>query len=162
MFTHEHSDHFDDELLKTLLAAHRVPVYAGQSVASLTDAAVNVVTDSQEWEVAGFKIKAFGIKHFDFGRPGMVVPNLGYLIDGHLLHPGDSWEWPKVTSPQGALPLYPGFELAVLENAIKPVGASQILLIHYTPEGFPDPDVVKRQLRGVTVVVLADGATTVL
>jgi L-ascorbate metabolism protein UlaG (beta-lactamase superfamily) len=85
LITHEHSDHVDENKL----AAHpALPVYAPAALAEDTRA-IPVSVD-ETFTAAGFTIRAVGGLHAETidGLPG--CPNLGYIIEGTIYHPGDS------------------------------------------------------------------------
>lgn len=90
LVTHEHSDHVD----RFRLAGLGVPVYApaGAAIAQLD---VVAVRPGGEFSTAGFTVRATGGRHaYSYGRqPG--CPNLGYVVDGQLYHPGDSLHVPQ-------------------------------------------------------------------
>lgn len=88
LITHEHADHIDVDRL----AALDVPVYAPASVAALLP--VQEVRPGQELEVCGLSVRVVGGEHAEVygGQPG--CPNVGYLVDDALYHPGDSFHLP--------------------------------------------------------------------
>jgi len=85
LVTHEHADHID----VARLAAARLPVFApdGADIAGLD---VTWVSPDQQFEAAGFRVEAVGGRHaFIYGgKPD--CPNLGYVIDDRIYHPGDA------------------------------------------------------------------------
>jgi L-ascorbate metabolism protein UlaG (beta-lactamase superfamily) len=89
LVTHEHTDHVD--ILR--LAGLGVPVYApaGADIARLD---VIPVSPGDTFTAAGFPVTAVGGRHAPIygGKPG--CPNLGYIIDGAVYHPGDSLHVP--------------------------------------------------------------------
>lgn len=90
LVTHEHSDHIDFLRLTGL----GVPVYAPAG-ADLPGFSFTPVELGQEFSAAGFGVKAVGGRHafiYD-GQPD--CPNLGYLVEGALYHPGDSVHVPE-------------------------------------------------------------------
>lgn len=85
LVTHEHSDHIET----TRLAEAGIPVFAPAG-ADISGLDVTWVTSDQEFEAAGFRIRAVGARHafiYD-GLPD--CPNLGYVVDDRLYHPGDA------------------------------------------------------------------------
>jgi L-ascorbate metabolism protein UlaG (beta-lactamase superfamily) len=85
LVTHEHADHIDVDRL----AAARLPVFAptGADIAGLD---VTWVSADQQFDAAGFRVEAVGGRHaFIYGgKPD--CPNLGYVIDDRIYHPGDA------------------------------------------------------------------------
>lgn len=85
LVTHEHSDHVD--VLRLLGAG--LPVFAPAG-AGLDGLPYTPVSAGEEFSAAGFRVRAHGGRHALIygGQPD--CPNLGYLVDGALYHPGDS------------------------------------------------------------------------
>jgi L-ascorbate metabolism protein UlaG (beta-lactamase superfamily) len=85
LVTHEHRDHVDEN---RLAANPGLPVYTHPALAETINATpVNV---NETFTAAGFTVRAVGGLHAETidGLPG--CPNLGYIIDGTVYHPGDS------------------------------------------------------------------------
>ena len=104
LITHEHVDHLDgDKLVEALGRRPDVRVYAHPDVlpklAALGDA-VTTVEPGQEFQAAGFPVRAYGGRHAIIYPELPGVANLGYLIrdgDMSVYTPGDSF-----TVPDGA------------------------------------------------------------
>jgi len=101
LVTHEHYDHVDIGWLTRVAAGNpRFRVYAPASVtdklAELGGAAVTV-SAGDTFTAGGFPVRAVGGAHAEIyeGLPG--CPNLGYLVDDAVYHPGDSLFVPDVT-----------------------------------------------------------------
>src|SRR4051794_11511318 len=62
LFTHEHADHFDAGVAQQL-AANGAKIYANQATASHMKNPPTIVSDGQEFEVAGIKVKALELPH---------------------------------------------------------------------------------------------------
>jgi L-ascorbate metabolism protein UlaG (beta-lactamase superfamily) len=90
LITHEHRDHVDEDKL----AAHpEVPVYTHPALAALGQSlglAATAVSVNDTFTAAGFTVRAVGGLHAETidGLPG--CPNLGFIIDDAIYHPGDS------------------------------------------------------------------------
>ncbi|MEN3615476.1 MBL fold metallo-hydrolase [Plantactinospora sp. ZYX-F-223] len=91
LVTHEHTDHVD--VLR--LAGLGVPVYAPAG-ADIRDLDLHPVAPGEEFTAAGLRVRAFGGRHATIygGQPD--CPNLGYLVEGQVYHPGDSVHQPDV------------------------------------------------------------------
>ncbi|HET8583742.1 MAG TPA: MBL fold metallo-hydrolase [Jatrophihabitans sp.] len=99
MITHEHADHLDvDGVGAAVRADSRLRVYAPSSVAGLLDVGDQVVAvgAGESFEAAGFAVRTFGGQHALIHPLIPVVPNMGYLIDDSVYHPGDSLVVPPV------------------------------------------------------------------
>ena len=101
LVTHEHVDHVDvDRLAAALGARDGLAAWAPADVAAqLTEAGapadrVHAVAGGDTFDAAGFAVRAVGewhaVIHPDVPRPH----NVAYLVDGALLHPGDSFTTP--------------------------------------------------------------------
>ncbi|MCC9196059.1 MBL fold metallo-hydrolase [Arthrobacter sp. zg-Y820] len=114
LITHEHADHLDrDRVLAQLRANTSLVLYApaalaaglraaaaGDSSGSGSDAEgpagrILDVEPNSTFSVAGFEVQSFGGQHALIHSLVPVVANVGYLIDGTLYHPGDSFVVPN-------------------------------------------------------------------
>jgi L-ascorbate metabolism protein UlaG (beta-lactamase superfamily) len=103
LITHEHFDHVD--VAAVTAAVGRRPelrIFAHEAVLPLLSdvaAATTAVTAGQEFEAAGYRVRAFGGKHAIIHPYVPVFANLGFLVDdgtGNLYHPGDSFVTPDI------------------------------------------------------------------
>jgi L-ascorbate metabolism protein UlaG (beta-lactamase superfamily) len=101
LVTHEHADHCDKPRISTAVRADpALEVYAPEGVAAQLreglgddDGAgrVHAMEPEQTYSIAGFEVLTFGGQHALIHPHIPVVKNIGYLIDGALYHPGDSF-----------------------------------------------------------------------
>ncbi|GAA2175266.1 MBL fold metallo-hydrolase [Arthrobacter parietis] len=113
LITHEHADHFDRERISAAIRADSLlEVYAPQGVAAqlreaLDDdgaaARVHSVEPERSYTIAGFTVQTFGGQHALIHPHIPVVRNIGYLINGALYHPGDSFIVPHGVQVQTLL-----------------------------------------------------------
>ncbi|MBB4737463.1 L-ascorbate metabolism protein UlaG (beta-lactamase superfamily) [Actinoplanes octamycinicus] len=113
VITHEHSDHVDVAALTA--AVHRRPelrVFAHQDVLKLLgeiSGATTAVTAGEEFEAAGFRLRAYGGQHAIIHPYVPRFANLGFLISDettNMYHPGDSFVVPEdVTVDTLGIPL---------------------------------------------------------
>ena len=101
LVTHEHVDHVvPDTLTAALAAAPELQVWAPGAVVDLLLAAgasadrLHAVTEGDAFTAAGFTVQAVGQRHAVIHPSIPVVANVAYLVDGALLHPGDSFTRP--------------------------------------------------------------------
>ncbi len=94
LLTHQHFDHVDADKLMTLLAANPgAAVHAdAQPAAILGEKGIEVTTvqAADEFDV-GVPVSVYGARHAVIHKDIPVISNVAYLIDGRLLHPGDSF-----------------------------------------------------------------------
>jgi L-ascorbate metabolism protein UlaG (beta-lactamase superfamily) len=98
LITHEHFDHLDVPRLADALARRpAVTVHGHQSViAKLAElrGVTETVAPGDSFSAAGFAVRAFGGLHA-LVHPDMTpVPNLGFLVEESVYHPGDSFDVP--------------------------------------------------------------------
>jgi L-ascorbate metabolism protein UlaG (beta-lactamase superfamily) len=93
LLTHQHPDHLDRDRLSVVLAANPgASVYADEATAGqLAEAGVEAaaVHSGDQLDV-GTSVRVVGRDHAIIHVDVPVIPNVGYLIGGRLLHPGDS------------------------------------------------------------------------
>ncbi|MFI2709464.1 MBL fold metallo-hydrolase [Micromonospora sp. NPDC018662] len=93
LVTHEHPDHVDVAALTRALERRAVPVHGPASLAGvLGDAAeaLVVVAPGESFTAAGVPVRAYGGQHAVIHPDIPVIPNLGYLFDDTVYHPGDA------------------------------------------------------------------------
>lgn len=130
LLTHEHADHVDADRLADALAKrpqvsiHTHPDVVTKFAAQWGDAAVGV-RPGDVFTAAGLPVRAYGgwhaVIHPDIPR----VPNLGYLIDNSIYHPGDSFDVPEDALVQTlfvpiSAPWLKGSEAIDFVRAVKP------------------------------------------
>ena len=98
LITHEHFDHFDEEMLARALDERpELRVYGPASVVERWSARrgqATAVAAGDQFRVAGFDIAVFGDLHAAIHRDIPRVANVGYLVDERLYHPGDAYHVP--------------------------------------------------------------------
>ena len=102
LLTHEHVDHLDgDKLVEALGRRPEIRVYAHPDVrpmlTALGDAVISVEA-GQEFQAAGFPVRAYGGQHAIIYPELPRVANLGYLVsdgDRSVYTPGDSFTVPE-------------------------------------------------------------------
>jgi L-ascorbate metabolism protein UlaG (beta-lactamase superfamily) len=126
VLTHQHPDHMDADSLKTIVERNPSAVVLAntQIREQLGKAGIEVeVFESGAREVRGCRLEAIGAAHAEIlnaERP----QNVAYVVDGRLLHPGDSFDH-SLDGRKGiellALPLMAPWntELAVAEFALR-------------------------------------------
>ena len=132
LYTHEHPDHFDAEMAQTFVEQGIAPVYANASTANLINASKTVVTDGQEFNINGVKIKAIELPHclMTTGKPG--PQNTGYLLNNTFFHPGDGVELTGLKVDNLVLPIIgPDISLKDSFEFAKQLSAKNTIPVHY-------------------------------
>src|SRR5262245_9276878 len=99
LITHEHVDHLDAEALADELGkrpAVRIFTHAAvvDQLGPLAGAAT-AVASGEAFQAAGFAVRAYGGLHAEVHPEVPRVPNLGFLVEDSLYHPGDSFDVPE-------------------------------------------------------------------
>lgn len=135
LVTHEHYDHIDFGWLTRVAAADpefRVygPAPVTGQLASLGEAAVTV-SAGDTFTAGGFPVRAVGGDHAEIyeGLPG--CPNLGYVVDDAVYHPGDALFVPDVTVDTLLVPASaPWLKLAEALDFVRAVKPRRAFPIH--------------------------------
>jgi L-ascorbate metabolism protein UlaG (beta-lactamase superfamily) len=95
LITHEHFDHFDgDAIVAEMQRRPELQLYGPAAVTrTLTDVAdrAHAVSSGDTFTTAGFDVVAFVADHAVIHPEIPMVDNAGFLIDGHVFHPGDAY-----------------------------------------------------------------------
>jgi L-ascorbate metabolism protein UlaG (beta-lactamase superfamily) len=172
LITHGHPDHVVvDRLVQAMVERPALQVCAPHDVAAQLAAAgpgvaerVRAVADGDGFEAAGFTIEVLGelhaVVHPDLPR----LANVAYLVDGAVLHPGDSFTRPRPGQRVDVLLLpvaAPWLKLAESVEHARAVEARVVVPIHDATLNPAGTGLVDRVLTGLvpgTYTRLADGA----
>jgi L-ascorbate metabolism protein UlaG (beta-lactamase superfamily) len=131
LITHEHFDHLDtDRLAKRGDLRIHAPAPV---VEKLAEAGViaSTVTAGDEFDAAGFTVRAVGGLHAEIydGLPGCA--NIGYVIEGSLYHPGDSLFVPDAAVETLLVPISaPWLKLAEAIDFVRAISPARAFPIH--------------------------------
>jgi L-ascorbate metabolism protein UlaG (beta-lactamase superfamily) len=162
LYTHRHPDHFDPAWVGPLLD-RSVPVYANADTAGqVEDGAITVVAGGETFAAAEVPVRAFDLPHMPMvdGSPG--PPNLGFLVDGALFHPGDAKELDGIRAAALATPIAgPSLSPRDAYRMVEESGARIAIPVHYD-NFLADPELFAKQCPMAEVIVLEDGESTTL
>ncbi|MFY1689875.1 MBL fold metallo-hydrolase [Plantactinospora sp. WMMB782] len=136
LITHEHADHLDvDALADALDRRPSVTVHTHPEVASKLDAlggVVRTVESGDSFEAAGFAVRAYGGWHAEIHPEIPRVVNLGFLLNGSVYHPGDSFDVPEgVRVDTLFVPISgPWLKLADSVDFVRAVGPRRAYALH--------------------------------
>jgi L-ascorbate metabolism protein UlaG (beta-lactamase superfamily) len=135
LITHEHFDHFDEELLaKALDARPELRVYGPESVVGRWEGRrgqITAVAAGDRHTIGGFDIAVFGELHALIHRDMPRVTNVGYLVDERLYHPGDAYHVPEAPVETLLLPTSgPWTKLGEAVDYVREVAPKQAVQIH--------------------------------
>lgn len=110
LITHEHSDHFHIDSLKTVLKNNpNVKIYTNPDGVGVKlqkeEIIFNSVHDGMIFTEKEVKFEVFGSHHACLHSSIAVVPNNGYVIANKFFYPGDSFTNPKKEIELLALPV---------------------------------------------------------
>ena len=99
MVTHEHPDHLDADAIRAALSHDpELTLWANQSICAQFGEfgdRVHEVRHGDALDVAGFSVHVYGVDHALIHRDIPLVINTGFLVEGDLFHPGDSYTVPE-------------------------------------------------------------------
>ncbi|MEV8527425.1 MBL fold metallo-hydrolase [Streptomyces sp. NPDC052000] len=135
LITHEHFDHFDEDLIaRSLESRPELRVYGPASVVERWSARrgqVTAVAAGDNVAVAGFDVSVFGDLHASIHRDIPRVANVGYLVDGRLYHPGDAYHVPDAPVDTLLLPTSgPWTKLGDAADYVREVAPNNLIQIH--------------------------------
>jgi len=135
LVTHEHPDHLHaDELVAAARRDPGLQIYAPASVTSslaeLGDQ-VTAVTPDQVFDAAGFSVRAVGGQHALIHPSIPVIANVGYVVEGAVYHPGDSFTVPTTPVELLLAPIHaPWSKVAEVIDFVVSVRAPRTIGIH--------------------------------
>ena len=105
LVTHEHPDHFDADAIRAALQADPdLTLGANRSITAQFSEFGDRVFETRHGDalsVAGFSVHVYGVDHALIHQDIPLVVNNGFLIEGEMFHPGDSYTIPA--EPVGTL-----------------------------------------------------------
>jgi L-ascorbate metabolism protein UlaG (beta-lactamase superfamily) len=135
LITHEHADHFEPQRLRAAMDADpALEVWTNASVAAKLDGPrgrVHVVGNGDAVTVAGFDVHVHGELHAEIHPDLPRIPNIGFLVDGQVFHPGDALTVPDEPVTTLLLPVHaPWSRTAELIDYLRAVHADQAFGVH--------------------------------
>jgi hypothetical protein len=92
---------------------------------------VHVVGDGDSVEVAGFDVHVHGELHAVIHPDIPRIPNIGFLVDGQVFHPGDALTVPEEPVATLLLPVHaPWSKLSEVIDYVRAVNADQAYAVH--------------------------------
>jgi L-ascorbate metabolism protein UlaG (beta-lactamase superfamily) len=135
LVTHEHFDHFTEERLRAAVAIDpALQVWTNHAVGDLLDglgSALHVVGEGDAFETAGFEVEVHGQWHAEVHRDMPRIPNVGFLVDHELFHPGDALTVPGKPIATLMLPIHaPWSRAAELIDWVREVAPTGTVAVH--------------------------------
>jgi L-ascorbate metabolism protein UlaG (beta-lactamase superfamily) len=135
LVTHEHPDHFVPERLRAALDADpALEVWTNTSVAAQLEGLgprVHVVGHGDAVTVAGFDVHVHGELHAEIHPDIPRIPNIGFLVDGLVFHPGDALTVPDEPVTTLLLPVHaPWSKVSEIIDYVRAVHADRAYAVH--------------------------------
>jgi L-ascorbate metabolism protein UlaG (beta-lactamase superfamily) len=135
LITHEHPDHFVPDRLRAALDADpALEVWTNTSVAAQLEGLgtrVHVVGHGDAVTAAGFEVTVHGELHAEIHPDLPRIPNIGFLVDGQVFHPGDALTVPDEPVATLLVPMHaPWSRTADLIDYVRAVHADQAFGVH--------------------------------
>ncbi|MGW5364335.1 MBL fold metallo-hydrolase [Actinopolymorpha pittospori] len=137
LVTHEHYDHVDVDGLKAALAGDpelQVWTHAGVAGALAgegNDGRVHAVSRGERFDAAGFDVLVQGESHALLHPEIPVVPNVGFVVDGEIFHPGDALTVPDQRVSTLLLPVNaPWLKIGEVLDYAREVAPARAFAIH--------------------------------
>jgi L-ascorbate metabolism protein UlaG (beta-lactamase superfamily) len=135
LITHEHYDHVHEAAINEALAARPdLRVYAPVSLAGTFGAHPDqfiAVSAGDELKVAGFTVSVHGATHALIHADIPTIPNVGYLVDETVYHPGDAYFVPEASVATLLLPTSgPWTKVGEAADYVRAVRPERLVQIH--------------------------------
>ncbi|MEU1824740.1 MBL fold metallo-hydrolase [Streptomyces abikoensis] len=136
LITHDHFDHFDEELVAASLEARpELRVYGTAAVAAALgghDGRVRAVAAGDTFTVGSVTVAVHGRRHAPIHADIPCPDNVGYLLDdGALYHPGDAYFAPDARVRTLLLPTSgPWTKLGEAADYVRAVKPERVIQIH--------------------------------
>jgi L-ascorbate metabolism protein UlaG (beta-lactamase superfamily) len=134
-----------------------VRIYANREVCEMIGEGASPVEGGASFLAAEVPVKAYDLPHMPMvdGSPG--PPNLGFLIDGRLLHPGDARAIGELSAEVLATPIAgPSLSAREAYQMVEAAGARLAIPVHHD-HFLADPALFAAKCPLAEVVVLGDG-----
>jgi L-ascorbate metabolism protein UlaG (beta-lactamase superfamily) len=135
LITHEHFDHVNEAAINEALAARPdLRVYAPAALSGTFAGhqdQFTAVAAGDALTLGSFDVRVHGSEHAVIHPDIPAIPNVGFLIDGSLYHPGDAYYAPEVPVSVLLLPTSgPWMKIGEAADYVRAVRPQQIVQIH--------------------------------
>ena len=135
LVTHEHFDHVEPDTLRAAMTANPgLRLWAAAPVAEqFADFGdrTRAVAHGDDFTAAGFTVHVYGDKHAVIHPDVPAVTNVGFMIDGAIFHPGDSYTVPEDPASTLLVPISgPWFSTREMIDYVRAVAPQQTFAIH--------------------------------
>ena len=133
--THEHMDHLQQPRLRAALAQDPgLELWTNDATAAQFaefGARVHTVEHGDTFSAGGFDVHVYGSEHAELHREIRPVGNIGFMLDGDVFHPGDSFTVPEDPVRTLLLPVSaPWLKLSEMIDYGRQIAPTRGLAIH--------------------------------
>ena len=98
VITHKHSDHFQPEVLAKIVGDNSgAKILTTSEVGTLVENSI-VVKAGDHYEIGEFNLDFFGKDHSAIVPGQIPCENIGVVVDGNIVNPGDSFDLPSTNA----------------------------------------------------------------
>lgn len=133
LITHEHFDHLDPDRVRRAQAEDpSLQIFANRAVAEqFSDLKIKVIGHEDAFSVAGFDIQVYGDLHALVHADIPPVVNTGFLVEGEVFHPGDSFTVPGRRVPTLLTPCSgPWLKVGEMIDYVREIAPDRAYSIH--------------------------------
>jgi L-ascorbate metabolism protein UlaG (beta-lactamase superfamily) len=135
LVTHEHFDHVEPDTLRAAMTANPgLRLWAAAPVADqFADFGdrVSAVRHGDDFTAAGFGVHVYGEHHAIIHPDLPGVANVGFLVDGEVFHPGDSYTVPEDPVNTLLVPISgPWYSTRAMIDYVRAVAPRRTFAIH--------------------------------
>lgn len=131
IISHQHNDHLQPAVIARILSQNpNAKIYTTEDAHDLIPDS-NIVKDGTSVNIAGFKLSFFGKDHASIFPGQSLCGNIGTIIDDLVVHPGDSFDVPNITTKVLLTPIAaPWCRISEVVDYIKRVNPEMVIPIH--------------------------------
>jgi len=135
LVTHEHFDHVVPDALRAAMTASPglrlwAPAPVTEQFAEFGDRA-RAVSHGDDFTAAGFTVHVYGEQHAVIHPDIPTVANVGFMMDGEIFHPGDSYTVPEDPASTLLIPISgPWFSDREMIDYARAVAPQRMYAIH--------------------------------
>ncbi len=135
LVTHEHFDHVEPDTLRAAMTANPglrlwAPAPVASQFADFGDRA-RAVAHGDDFTAAGFTVHVYGEQHAVIHPDIPTVANVGFMVDGEVFHPGDSYTVPEDPVNTLLVPISgPWFSTREMIDYVRAVAPQRMYAIH--------------------------------
>jgi L-ascorbate metabolism protein UlaG (beta-lactamase superfamily) len=135
LITHEHFDHLSEDRIASAASANPgLAVWTCGAVAAKLDGLplrLHTVGDGDAFGIGGFTVQVHGEYHAITHPDRPPVPNVGFLIDGEVFHPGDAFTLPPAGAGTLLVPASaPWMKVTEMIEYVRAIGPQRAYSIH--------------------------------